>query len=307
MTTNNGRNDEEEILRKRLKQTSADEDANPNIYCKSNEEEILRKRLKPTPTVEEVIDVIRKYYYFNDHDGDRRVDIQVVKELDSYDDYNLWVTVDGENFLVKVHNGVESRDMLQHLESNNNDDNDDDEKEDYRKSAIYLQHAIMVHLNDSGITTNKPRIVKRAPAALANNSSNFKMPSPVAFVSSSLPVVSSEESPTLLVVRLLSWVDGKPMSSSPILPIELLADAGRFLGRLGKALSSLPDRDHLIASQRYHQWYVKVIQCRIQIIDASLYFSLHFVLLIHYVRFCAKWKGWKKYGRFERFCKICNG
>ena len=306
MTTNNGRNDEEEILRKRLKQTSADEDANPNIYCKSNEEEILRKRLKPTPTVEEVIDVIRKYY-FNDHDGDRRVDIQVVKELDSYDDYNLWVTVDGENFLVKVHNGVESRDMLQHLESNNNDDNDDDEKEDYRKSAIYLQHAIMVHLNDSGITTNKPRIVKRAPAALANNSSNFKMPSPVAFVSSSLPVVSSEESPTLLVVRLLSWVDGKPMSSSPILPIELLADAGRFLGRLGKALSSLPDRDHLIASQRYHQWYVKVIQCRIQIIDASLYFSLHFVLLIHYVRFCAKWKGWKKYGRFERFCKICNG
>ena len=53
------------------------------------------------------------------------------------------------------------------------------------------------------------------------------------------------------------------MSSVKLLPIESLADAGRFLGRIDKALDNLvPDDDKtclrdeslLVAARRYHQW-----------------------------------------------------
>jgi Ser/Thr protein kinase RdoA (MazF antagonist) len=38
-----------------------------------------------------------------------------------------------------------------------------------------------------------------------------------------------------------------------MLPLETLADAGRFLGRLSQKLSSL-NTDELTAAKRYHQW-----------------------------------------------------
>lgn len=205
----------------------------PDDNDNTSEEEILRKKLKPDPSVEQVLDSVRTHFY----DGSRNVDIRLVKELDSYDDRNLWITVDGTNFLAKVHNGVESRDLIQYLQ-------EDNAVGDYRQSAIHLQHSIMTHLNECGITTNRP--VKPSKHDLSSAAT------PVAVVF--LPVHSKEDSPTPLVIRLLGWVEGRPMSSYKMLPIECLADAGRFLGRLGVAFSSLPDADALKAAQRYHQW-----------------------------------------------------
>ena len=203
----------------------------------NSEEEILRKKLKPDPTVEQVLDAVRTYFY----DGKEDVDIQLKKELESYDDRNLWITVDGTDYLAKVHNGVESRDLIQYLKG----DGGDNAEKDYRKSAIHLQNAIMTHLNDCGITTNVPQ----TPTKKGTFSTTTP---PVAVVS--LPVHSSEDSPTPLVLRLLGWVGGRTMSSFQMLPIESLADSGRFLGGLSVALSSLPGADQLDASKRYHQW-----------------------------------------------------
>ena len=211
--------------------------ADTNSSNSNNEEEILRKKLKPNPTVEQVIDVVRNQFC----DGNEDVDIKLKKELESYDDRNLWITVDGVDYVAKVHNGVESRDLIQYLKDG--DATGDNAEEDYRKSAIHLQNSIMTHLNDCGITTNKPQ--KTKPTKQGNTL-------PVAVVS--LPVHSSEDSPTPLVVRLLGWVGGRPMSSFQMLPIEAMADAGRFLGGLSVALSSLPNADRLDAAKRYHQW-----------------------------------------------------
>lgn len=210
-----------------MSNTDAESSSNNN----NSGEEILRKQLKPDPTADQVIDAVRTYFY----DGKEDVEIKLKKELDSYDDRNFWITVDGINYLAKVHNGVESRDLIQYLQK-------DKESSGYQKSAIHLQNAIMTHLNDCGISTNKPQ----EPTTLNTSST------PVVVVS--LPVHSKDNSPTPLVLRLLGWVNGRPMSDFHMLPIESLADAGQFLGNLSVALSSLPDVDQLDAAKRYHQW-----------------------------------------------------
>jgi len=60
--------------------------------------------------------------------------------LDSYDDRNYWISVNGKDYLAKVHNGVESRDMIQFLQK----EKDTHQKKDHPKSAIHLQNAIMI-------------------------------------------------------------------------------------------------------------------------------------------------------------------
>jgi Ser/Thr protein kinase RdoA (MazF antagonist) len=209
-------------------------------------DEELRKLLIPDPSVEQILDVIRKSFLLKNDDYDSSeqqdkatisADIQVIRELDSYDDKNLWISINGTHFLVKVHNGVESQDLIEKLHDNTNSS--------YKASAIHLQNAMMMHLNQHGISTNQPQ------QSSLNDSTVRHLPTPG--VIHSLPVVSKDHSPRPLVVRLLGFVPGRPMQSFPMLPLEALANAGTFLGRLSTCLSKL-STDELLAAKRYHQW-----------------------------------------------------
>jgi Ser/Thr protein kinase RdoA (MazF antagonist) len=142
--------------------------------------------------------------------------LKILKELDSYDDKNYLVqTSDGTHYLAKIYNGVESQDFI----------------ENGTDSSIYFQSAMMEHLNLHDIPTSTP----------------------VLSATESLPVVSVHHSPQNLVVRLLTWVPGRTMSSLPFLPIESLLDAGRFLGKLDEKLD-LMDPQTFKACHRYHVW-----------------------------------------------------
>jgi Ser/Thr protein kinase RdoA (MazF antagonist) len=182
----------------------------------SPSDEEMRKLLKPNPTQEQVLEALESNYLAPGQT------FKILKELDSYDDKNYMVQAsDGVHYLAKIHNGVESHDFLK----NGTD------------SSIYFQSAMMEHCNRHDIPTSAPVPTK-----------NGKPSSMV-----SLPVVSAPHSPQNLVVRLLTWVPGRTMSSLPFLPMESLLDAGRFLGKLDGELD-LMDPEKLKASKRYHAW-----------------------------------------------------
>ena len=204
--------------------------------------------MKPSISHEQAKEVLEKSYA---KDGD---EIQVVEHLDSYDDVNFKVEVGGTPYLLKIHNGVESKDFLKVYEAA--------EKDFYKRGAlnsvIHLQSTIMGLLSAKGISTSEPQIARDTKAPVSVHS---------------LPVVSTEHSPQKLAVRLFSWVQGKPMSAMTVLPIESLVDAGRFLGRLDKVLDQLGDESSdasgkdgskndkvvmdssvLEPAARYHQW-----------------------------------------------------
>jgi Ser/Thr protein kinase RdoA (MazF antagonist) len=191
--------------------------------AKEPSDEEMRKLLKPTPSYEQILVALQGSY------ADPGQSIKFVKDLESYDDRNFWVEIAGAPYLAKVHNGVESKDFIELHK-----------KGESAKSVIHLQNAIMDHLNKNGINTSKP-----VDPLLG------KLPTPASI--QSLPVASSDHSPCELVVRLLGWVEGTPMSSAKLLPLESLADAGRFLGRMGQKLSEL-DTSELVAAKRFHQW-----------------------------------------------------
>lgn len=128
------------------------------------------------------------------------------------------------------HNGVESSHFIKLWK----------EESAHDQSVIHLQTTIMKHLCENGITTSLPQ----SPV-------NSELPIPVSI--HSMPVNSKSHSPCDLVLRLFSWVPGRTMNSVKMLPLEALADAGRFLGKLSGALSSI-DTSKLAACKRYHQW-----------------------------------------------------
>jgi Ser/Thr protein kinase RdoA (MazF antagonist) len=191
---------------------------------KEPSDEEMRKLLKPNPSEDQVVAALKESY------AESGQEVKIVKELESYDDKNFWVEINGTPFLAKVHNGVESKDFLKLWK----------EESAFNKSVIHLQNAIMEHLNNHGISSSKPQkpIVGDSPTPASVHS---------------LPVVSAEHSPCELVVRLLAWVPGRTMESFKTLPLETLADAGRFLGKLSHTLSSL-ESDEFVAAKRYHQW-----------------------------------------------------
>ncbi len=200
---------------------------NSSSTDKEPSDEEMRKLLKPNPSTEQILLALQDSY------AEPGQEIKFVKDLDSYDDRNFLLEIGGTRYIAKIHNGVESKDFI---ELHKNDE--------HIKSVIHLQNAIMEHLNKSGIATNSPQPkrggIRPLPASIHK-----------------LPVQSEHHTPCDLVVRLLGWVEGTPMSSAKLLPIESLADAGRFLGRMSQKLSEL-DTTHLLAAKRHHQWDGKV-------------------------------------------------
>lgn len=190
---------------------------------KESSDEEMRKLLKPSPSAEQILVALQGSYI------EPGQSINFVKDLESYDDRNFWIEVNGTNYLAKIHNGVESQDFIQLHK-----------KGEYKKSVIHLQNSIMEHLNKHGITASSPQPTLEKD-----------LPTPGSV--HGLPVASSDHSPCDLVVRLLGWVDGTPMSAAKLLPLEALADAGRFLGKMSEQLKEL-DTDELAAAKRFHQW-----------------------------------------------------
>jgi len=191
------------------------------IPAPSDEE--MRKLLKPAPSADEVVSALRSSHGRT---------FTVVKELESYDDVNYLVT-DGESgtkYLAKVHNGVESLDYhARHAE---------------RSSVIDLQNAVFHHLGGPSC----PDITTSAPVPATDGEPVSVHP---------LPVVSEAHSPCLLVVRLLTWVEGVTMSDFPgTQSQEDLADAGQYLGNLRRRMDELAERrpETVTAATRYHAW-----------------------------------------------------
>jgi len=212
-------------------------------------DEEMRKLLKPVPAPDAVLEILQAHYA-------TAVSCKVLQQLDSYDDCNYKVEIDGTFYLLKIHNGVESRDFLKVYEAAGRD---------YSKhagSVIHLQNAIAETLAQNGIPT--------ASLVLPNsNSNNNGSQTTTPVLIETLPVVSADHSPTQLVVKLLAWVPGRTLSSLQMLPLEVLAEAGRTLGRVDAALDRLggtsssngttvqqqpPDASIWTAARRYHQW-----------------------------------------------------
>jgi hypothetical protein len=224
--------------------TANERDSTNPSSASSNEK--LCKLLKPNPTHDQILSAL-KHSFFQDDDL-----VQIKQELDSYDDRNYLIEAvvsnNGESskslFVLKVHNGVESRNLLSHIQENGND---------YYAgldSVIHWQNALVDHLQARGIPTPVPQHVVQWNSA--NHSSQHAPP--VSF--QQLPVVSAEHSPCDLALRLLSWLPGRPLSSIPMLPIESLADAGRFLGNMDQQLDQM-DANQYRAAKRFHQWDTK--------------------------------------------------
>ena len=198
------------------------------IACPQNEDEALRKCLKPNPSNEEIVKAIIHTY--------KSSQVSVVKELESYDDRNYLVLLNGEKYLAKVYNGVES---MKYISSS------DVVNSDKCLSPIHLYSFIFEHLNQAKfhVQTSSPLPVpgKDDPPHVSVHT---------------FPVKSDSHSPTKLVLSLLRWVEGTTMSSSPTLPIETVADAGRYLGNVCKALDDLTssNEDAKKAADRYHAW-----------------------------------------------------
>jgi len=189
-------------------------DAQSQSLAQSSEsEEVLRKKLKP------VVDAAEVEALIHEHWG---LELAAPpKELVSYDDVNFLCTVSAgsqqRNFTLKVHNGVESRNL----------------------PVIEAQNAIMVHLSDCGV-------VCPVPQPSISGSSFVEVPlRTVEWEAAGLPGATKP----LMVVRLLSWVEGGTLCDAQGSE-TLLEEAGRFLGGVSSSLVTF----HHDACSRKHAW-----------------------------------------------------
>jgi len=115
-------------------------------------------------------------------------------------------------------------------------------------SSIDLQNYIFEKLKEP-----KYKIKASIPIYIATDNANELSHTAVLKL---FPVVSPNYSPCRLVMRLLRWVEGTPMSACIPMSIETLAQAGVYLGNLCHALDDLTRENHLavLSSTRYHAW-----------------------------------------------------
>lgn len=186
------------------------------------EDEQIRRLLVPRPeSNDQLLGIVNQHY-----------DIpkpSIVKRLDSYDDANyLLEDAEGNKYLLKIHNGYESRELIKALEGVN-----DFYTPGRMTSAIHLQNAMMELCYEHGLCTSRPIPTKQLPSGCGVH----RRASPVCVAE--LPVISPEHSPCELVLRLLHWVPGIPMLNIVHLPLEALADAGRYLGKMDRILDNI--------------------------------------------------------------------
>jgi hypothetical protein len=235
-------------------------------------DEELRKWLKPNVTEEDALKVLDASYVPSSGSQHRRI----LKQLDSYDDANFWVEINNVQYLLKFHNGVESQDYLRSLEGAAGDYH----RHGHQSSVIHWQTTLMEILNQEGIRASIPRPPlsesyidtddHEDESSLQTGVGKWPDKNLVPVCVHELPVVSSERSPCNLVVRLLTWTSGRPLSALRAFPVETLAEAGRLLGRINRAFDKLTlvdsatktvsdafhryDTSVLIPGKRYHQW-----------------------------------------------------
>ncbi|GKY95096.1 hypothetical protein MPSEU_000473600 [Mayamaea pseudoterrestris] len=200
-----------------------DSDIMKNAPTMLSDEE-MRKLLVPNPASDEqLLSIIKEHYDLPT--------VKVARRLDSYDDANYMLqTDDGTNYLLKIHNGVESQEFIGVMQ-----ESDDFYAPGRMNSAIHLQNAIMELCYEHGLCTSRPILVKTETAY----DEERRRPKAFPVCIAKLPVLSSVHSPRDLVVRLLTWVPGTPMSSVVHLPLEALADAGRYLGKMDRILDNI--------------------------------------------------------------------
>jgi hypothetical protein len=232
----------------------------------AKQDEVRRKLLKPKVSEDEALSILLDLFLadgFNNTTDAELPRVQVIQELDSYDDVNYLVKIDGEEALLKIHNGVESEQYIAaHAQTSQVDkpppskrskvapDNDDSSSLP-NCSIIDLHSAIYKHFSDSkyNVATGKTISSKKSTSSSDVSSDN-------GVCIRELNVVSSQHSPQQLSIRLQSWVHGTPLSSIPYCPIETLLDAGSTLGRMCHALDDLASTNEiaLTSAKRYHAW-----------------------------------------------------
>lgn len=245
----------------------------------AKQDEVRRKLLKPKVSEDEALSILLDLFLadgFNNTTNNVELPrVQVIQELDSYDDVNYLVKIDGEEALLKIHNGVESEQYIAaHAQTSQVDDVDalssnnetepppskrskvapvnDDSSSLPNCSIIDLHSSIYKHFSDSkyNVATGKTISSKKSTSSSDNVSSDNGV------CIRELNVVSSQHSPRQLAIRLQSWVHGTPLSSIPYCPIETLLDAGSTLGRMCHALDDLAATNEiaLTSAKRYHAW-----------------------------------------------------
>ena len=225
----------------------------------SNEDEARRKLLKPKVTAEEALSILIDCYIPDGFGTNPELPrCEVIQQLDSYDDINYLVKIDGRKALLKIHNGVESEQLIAaHVRKRARLENDVDVANDpaSRTSIIDMHTAIYEHLAvpKYGLTTGRSIPVKNTSSSSSNDDDDDRDDS---VCIRELPVISEEHSPTQLVVRLQTWVHGSPLSDVKWCSIETLVDAGCYLGKMSHALDDLAssNKDALEASKHYHAW-----------------------------------------------------
>jgi len=207
-------------------------------------DEELRKLTKPAVPHDLLVSAVSEYYGRT----------TVIQQLDSYDDCNFLIEIDSTKYLLKIHNGVESADYIRNAGT----------------SKIAFANALYRHVSSNGLRTNvifpvqNKCTVTITPQSIVHrigDDEDDKVPVSCFLVKEGddvalheFPVSSTAYySSCVLAMQVFSWVEGTTMSSARALPIETIAKAGVFLGRLCGVLDDLPQPIPQ-AAHRYHAW-----------------------------------------------------
>ena len=179
-----------------------------------SDEEARRKLEKPQCTASQVIAFVRAHFTLAGGD----VDESSAKELNSYDDRNYYVrVVDGTEYTLKVHNGVESQ----------------------MPNLLAAQSGIMRHLNAHGVPAPMPvsptsvssSTTAAAATAVAGDAAAGDADDAErdwAFLELPLKGTRGEDATRMHAVRVLTWAGDVPIARKPNVTESSAAARGAF-------------------------------------------------------------------------------